>query len=57
MNSALDNLYDELLRHVDENEHEGELTDAEKTKRFSEEKQIVIEKLQEVQLLSVTAIK
>lgn len=52
MHSALDDLYDDLLRHVDENGHKGELTDAEKANSFSEEKQIVNEKLREVQLLS-----
>lgn len=50
MHSALDNLYNELLRHADENDHEGEITDAEKAKSFSEEKRIVNEKLREVQL-------
>lgn len=48
MNSALDNLYEELLRKVDDDEEpEEELTDAEKAKRFLEEKRVAIDKLKE----------
>lgn len=52
MNSALDNLYEELLRNkVDDGEEpEEELTDAEKAKRFLEEKRVAIDKLKEASM-------
>lgn len=49
MNSALDKLYNELLNEAG-NEEPEEITDAEKAKRFLEEKQVTIEKLREVRM-------
>lgn len=46
MNSALDNLYDELLRQADQEPGE-EITETEKAKRFLEEKRVAVEKLRE----------
>lgn len=47
MNSALDNLYDELLRHADQEIPREEITEAEKAKRFLEEKRLAVERLKE----------
>ena len=47
MNSALDKLYSELLNEAEKEEPE-EITDAERAKRFLEEKQVTIDKLREV---------
>lgn len=46
MNSALDNLYDDLLRQADQEPGE-EITEAEKAKRFLGEKRVAVEKLRE----------
>lgn len=47
MNSALDKLYNDLINAADKEPPE-EITDAERAKRFLEEKQVTIEKLKEV---------
>lgn len=49
MNSALDKLYNELLNEAEQEEPE-EITDAERAKRFLEEKQVTIDKLREVRM-------
>lgn len=49
MNSALDKLYNELLNEAEQGEPE-EITDAERAKRFLEEKQVTIDKLREVRM-------
>lgn len=49
MNSALDKLYNELLEEAKKEEPE-EITDAEKAKRFLEEKQVTIDRLREVRV-------
>lgn len=51
MNSALDKLYNELLNDADREEPE-EITDAEKAKRFLEEKQVTMDKLREVRMVA-----
>eukprot|EP00752_Nemacystus_decipiens_P004683 g4271.t1 len=49
MNSALDKLYTELLNEAEIGEPE-EITDAERAKRFLQEKQVTIDKLREISL-------
>lgn len=49
MNSALDKLYNELLNDAEKGGPE-EITDAERAKRFLEEKQVTIDKLREVRM-------
>lgn len=48
MNEALGKLYDDLLSHVDDATPEEEITEAERAKRFLEEKRVAIGKLKEV---------
>lgn len=52
MNSALDNLYNKLLRQVEDGEPEEEITEAEKAKQWLQDKQVTIEKLKEVMVYS-----
>lgn len=47
MNSALDSLYQDLLRQVDDNDQAKELTAEEKAENFLKEKQLVLYKLEE----------
>lgn len=45
MNSALDNLYNELLQEADNEQPREEISDAERSRRWHEDKQVVIDKL------------
>ena len=50
MNPALDKLYNELLLEADDEEPVEEVSDAERSRRWQEDKQVVIEKLKAVSL-------
>lgn len=50
MNSALDKLYDDLLRQTDEEEPKEKITEAENANRFLEEKRIAVETLKEARI-------
>eukprot|EP00904_Undaria_pinnatifida_P000154 jgi/Undpi1/10139/HiC_scaffold_28.g12593.m1 len=50
MNPALDKLYNELLLEADDEEPVEEVSDAERSRRWQEDKQVVIEKLKAINM-------